>query len=396
MQSLKGFDGLPKCLKMEVALRPFVNTDRINFQNRIVKICQRVCRTRIVNNQNRCLFCPRLTSQISVIKRSTAVYATASDGGAATGGNPINSQQTAKTGLNSLAKRAIFGSILGLAGAIVILLGGWLYVAVTCLVAYQCSQEFIGMVNANGIVAGIKPPQPIISSVISLLCVALNAWAFISGGKNASAMAVASFIVLSLQLLASQKPRFSQLTSAVFGLLYCGYLPSFWIKLRMLAVPAVNSTLMQSWQSTVAGVTQATVGVVATFTAVACVIAADTGAYFFGKSLGRTQLISISPKKTVEGAVGGLVCSIATALACYRLFAWPDTASSSAALGTVIFFSSLFGDLIESVIKRDAGLKDASNLIPGHGGLLDRMDSYLFTGACVYFFLRFVLKGLGV
>ena len=65
-------------------------------------------------------------------------------------------------------------------------------------------------------------------------------------------------------------------------------------------------------------------------------------------------------------------------------------------MGTIVFVSSIFGDLIESVIKRDAGMKDASNLIPGHGGLLDRLDSYLFTGACVYFFLRFLLVGFGV
>ena len=66
------------------------------------------------------------------------------------------------------------------------------------------------------------------------------------------------------------------------------------------------------------------------------------------------------------------------------------------AMGTIVFVSSIFGDLIESVIKRDAGMKDASNLIPGHGGLLDRLDSYLFTGACVYFFMRFFLVGFGL
>lgn len=75
---------------------------------------------------------------------------------------------------------------------------------------------------------------------------------------------------------------------------------------------------------------------------------------------------------------------------------WPDNSLNAAALGTIVFFASLFGDLIESVIKRDAGLKDASNLIPGHGGLLDRLDSYLFTGACVYFFIKFCLGNFGI
>lgn len=70
--------------------------------------------------------------------------------------------------------------------------------------------------------------------------------------------------------------------------------------------------------------------------------------------------------------------------------------SSQAALGVLVFLASLFGDLIESVMKRDAGLKDASDLIPGHGGLLDRFDSYIFTGAIVYFVLKFVTPLFGL
>jgi len=306
-----------------------------------------------------------------------------------------SSSRTSKP-MSSLAKRAIFGTLLGLCAAVVIIIGSWPFAAVCCVAAYQCSQEFIGMVNAQGISRGMKPPPPLVSSAISLLCVGLNAWSYMSGGKMASAMAVATFAVLSLQLFASEKPRFSQLTSSVFGLMYCGYLPSFWIKLRLLAIPAANTVFLQNAQGVLGGVTNATVGLVATWTAVLCIIAADTGAYFCGKSLGRTQLIKVSPKKTVEGAIGGLISSILGALLCYKMFQWPGSVVGAAAMGTIVFVSSIFGDLIESVIKRDAGMKDAGQLIPGHGGLLDRLDSYLFTGACVYFFLRFLLVGFGV
>ena len=76
--------------------------------------------------------------------------------------------------------------------------------------------------NAKGIAAGAPPPPPLINSAISLLCVALNAWVFLTNGRAARAMAVATFLVLSLQLVAVRRPRFSQLTSSVFGLLYCG------------------------------------------------------------------------------------------------------------------------------------------------------------------------------
>uniref|UniRef100_A0A7R9V3Q7 Phosphatidate cytidylyltransferase n=1 Tax=Chlamydomonas euryale TaxID=1486919 RepID=A0A7R9V3Q7_9CHLO len=134
-----------------------------------------------------------------------------------------------------------------------------------------------------------------------------------------------------------------------------------------------------------------TVGIVSTFTSILCVVAADVGAFFVGKSLGRTKLTDISPKKTVEGALGGLASSVGTALAMQKLTAWPATPAAAAMLGLLIFFSSLFGDLIESIIKRDAEMKDSGNMIPGHGGLLDRFDSYIFTGAMVYFFNLYVL-----
>ncbi len=79
---------------------------------------------------------------------------------------------------------------------------------------------------------------------------------------------------------------------------------------------------------------------------VACIIAADVGAYFVGKSFGRIKLHAISPKKTVEGALGGLIAATATALAFWKLFLWPSSPVTAAVLAVLIFFGSLFGDLI--------------------------------------------------
>jgi phosphatidate cytidylyltransferase len=108
----------------------------------------------------------------------------------------------------------------------------------------------------------------------------------------------------------------------------------------------------------VAGGAPASVGLAATLATVLCIVAADTGAYFFGRAVGRTRLTDISPKKTVEGAAGGLACAVAAALALHGVLAWPiGTPAAVAGWGVVIFLTSIFGDLIESLIKRDAGLK---------------------------------------
>lgn len=239
-------------------------------------------------------------------------------------------------------------------------------------------------------------PLPGSSALTSALCAGIVLWTHASRGKQTAALAVAAFALLSVHLASRERPRFAQLTSSVFGLFYCGYLPSFWIKLRLLAAPAAGAALAPRWPALFGGPPAFTVGLAATFLAVAAVIAADTGAYFTGRALGRTQLSAASPKKTVEGAAGGAVAAVGAALATRAVAGWPAHPAVAALLGALAFCASLFGDLLESVMKRDAGLKDSSNLIPGHGGLLDRFDSYIFTGAIVYVALRFVVPNFGV
>ena len=132
--------------------------------------------------------------------------------------------QSAPPALSKLALRATAGSVLGLLGAAVILAGGWTFTLVTCLVTYQASQEFFGFVTSQGISAGMDPPPPAVSALTSLMCIVLTVWTHVSLGKSTAALAVSSFIVLSLQLFATEKPRFAQLASSVFGLFYCGTL----------------------------------------------------------------------------------------------------------------------------------------------------------------------------
>ena len=116
----------------------------------------------------------------------------------------------------------------------------------------------------------------------------------------------------------------------------------------------------------------------------------DTGAYFVGRVLGKHLLApAISPKKTVEGAIGGaLVCVAAVALVAPHLV--PISTAAALGLGAVITVAGQLGDLFESFLKRRAGVKDSSHLIPGHGGLLDRLDSLLLVSPLVYTYLKLI------
>ena len=121
----------------------------------------------------------------------------------------------------------------------------------------------------------------------------------------------------------------------------------------------------------------------------ATIIVSDTAQYYGGRLFGRTPLApAISPKKTVEGALCGLAAGIALMLAVVIPGLEQSTAPQKALLGVVIVGLGIAGDLFESKLKRGVGVKDASGLIPGHGGMLDRIDSLLFAAPGFYLFLQ--------
>ena len=93
----------------------------------------------------------------------------------------------------------------------------------------------------------------------------------------------------------------------------------------------------------------------------------------------------ISPSKTIEGVFGGLLCSILIGAFCGYLLRWEFGIFIGIFIGILVAFFSLVGDLTESMMKRNAGLKDSGDFLPGHGGILDRIDSYLFTPAIVFY-----------
>jgi phosphatidate cytidylyltransferase len=122
----------------------------------------------------------------------------------------------------------------------------------------------------------------------------------------------------------------------------------------------------------------------------AVIVVSDSAQYYTGRAFGRRPLSpAISPKKTVEGAIGGVVFgTLAMTLGGFYVFDSPIWLL--ALLGAVIVMLGIVGDLFESLLKRSAGVKDSSNLIPGHGGVLDRIDSWLFAAPVYYVFVRWI------
>ena len=122
----------------------------------------------------------------------------------------------------------------------------------------------------------------------------------------------------------------------------------------------------------------------------ATIVVSDSAQYYAGRAFGRRPLSpEISPKKTVEGAIGGVIFAmIAMAVGGRRVFGSPVW--MLALFGAVISLLGIVGDLFESLLKRSAGVKDSSHMIPGHGGVLDRLDSWLFAAPVYYAFVRFL------
>lgn len=126
------------------------------------------------------------------------------------------------------------------------------------------------------------------------------------------------------------------------------------------------------------------------FFLLAVIIASDTGAFYFGRLFGRHRLYAaISPGKTWEGAAGGLISSIIVAIWFLHLFPLHPVDLKILAIVVTLSVTGQIGDLMESMLKRDHGVKDSGKILPGHGGILDRIDGLLFAIPVLYVFLTY-------
>jgi phosphatidate cytidylyltransferase len=192
------------------------------------------------------------------------------------------------------------------------------------------------------------------------------------------ALALSVGLTLGYEVLPRDRSASLQSWALTFtGGIYIGWLLSAFILLRQIDAPLRGGLLAPL------GIPSGTAWL---FLVLAITWIQDSAAYFVGRSLGRHQMAPIlSPKKTWEGFAGGMAASILTALAAVPVLGLPISPLAAGLIGAAAGVAGPLGDLGESLVKRQIGVKDSGNLIPGHGGILDRMDSLLFTGPVVYY-----------
>ncbi|MBM5827295.1 MAG: phosphatidate cytidylyltransferase [Cyanobacteria bacterium M_surface_7_m2_040] len=286
--------------------------------------------------------------------------------------------------------RLLSGWAAGAFGFVVVLLGGWWFTIAVGVMVHLGLREFFRMAQFKG----MRPATKTTLVTVQLLLLTTMA---ASGGPGggwfaqdlaAAVLPVSGAVICGWLLLQPRTGTIADVAASIFGLFYLGYLPSHWIRLRELPDG---------------------LGLALTLTACFMVVGTDIGSYVIGRRLGRRPLSPISPGKTVEGALGGLACSMLVGViggVAIAATAGPRAtvaftpalgllaAAVGAGLGAVVALMALVGDLTESMMKRDAGIKDSGDAIPGHGGMLDRIDSFLFAPAVVYGLVSLVLPWL--
>jgi len=240
--------------------------------------------------------------------------------------------------------------------------------------------EFYAMARHRGF-----SPHSVIGTMCSI-AICLLAW---KGGSLALLYAlVASVTVVCTAAMArNARDALANTAVTVFGIFYVGWFCGHIILLRQLPLPPSEAKLNFGGAGYV-------------IMLLVLLWLGDGGAFFAGTAWGRHKLVpAISPNKTIEGSLGGiaitlvgalLIQEVGTLLEVFNVAVFPDWEYPEYLLvGLGIAIVGQVGDLCESYLKRDAGLKDTGNLIPGHGGFLDRFDSMVFTAPLFYYFLSF-------
>ena len=212
-------------------------------------------------------------------------------------------------------------------------------------------------------------------------------------------------------------PTIPEIATTFTGMFYLGYIPSFWVRIRLIGSglePTRLAPLMEPILSSLGKKASSlpaflpkvihlpiTTGAVFIFWTWISIAFSDVGAYFAGRKFGKTKLGRVapaaeaaSPNKTIEGFLGGSLLAACFSTTGAFVMRWPHWHITGPLHGFVLAFLGLVGDLTASMLKRDSGMKDFGDLLPEHGGIMDRVDSFIFTAPYSWLVLQFIIPAL--
>jgi phosphatidate cytidylyltransferase len=283
--------------------------------------------------------------------------------------------------VSELSRRVLFAVVAAPVGIWAILAGDWPLAALLAVASAVAAWEFFRIARA----AGTNALGGVGAALAGLIPLAVHAH-FVEFYTVRAPLAAVVFLSVLAATIWTHGVRGRPLAAAsvtVVGALYTGGLLSFAYALRYHDTVRFYDDLPGSAGPQLAGLTVSPGGVLLLMP-VLLTWASDIGAYFVGRAFGKRKLMpSVSPSKTVAGAVGGLLASVFVAWLGARFLLRPFAQLALSPLGVIVFgavvsVAAQLGDLFESLLKREAGVKDSSTLLPGHGGILDRFDSLFF------------------
>ncbi len=275
-------------------------------------------------------------------------------------------------------KRVITGIIASIIATAAIILGSIPLYALLIVIICLASGEFVRILKHKG----FHPSLTIIrvSAIIFATLTFLHRFDMVPSMLTLTIMA--SFLIV---LFKGRQPYIVNVATTALGALYCGWLPCHLLLIRQIGMNRISA-----FQFSLSD------GLYLLMFVFLTVAMTDIGAYYFGINFGKRKLAEvISPKKTVEGALGGVFCAILVSCLVGVFYARLSLCQAIIG-GLLITLSAQLGDLSESLIKRDAGVKDSSDILPGHGGILDRFDGYIFALPVAYYFFMHFTRGTNV